>query len=598
MGDAGPAASSGGHATVSHTPGTARGRKRHATVSHTPGTARGRKRLLDAVIASDSDDETFSGFSASSDSDDTELSEGLSTEDNEVELTVAPKTNTKMEDDIYAHHKALLKRQRLQHSRNLGAEEKFDIVSVQLELRRNHFLAVKKSGGKKRNMNFTDETARLLNRSKKVVTASWKTFVAQEAMSATESDGPRGLKHHRIPITKKLRIEVRDWLHQRELNRGRTVAKDFMAWLVEKGYLESVPPSTKQYRHTLRTVQNFINRLHLRRGKRKGKIIYKERAENIRKRDRYIKKVLDLRDSRRFVFTDESFIHHHYRGNDDSIHDPEDDRPTPKAKHKGKRYCFIAAILSHDPTVPADDRTDADKAQLMKETIDIFTGGGKSSGKKKETKDYHGMFDSKYYLPWFDKLLNSLDERNIKNAVIVMDNAAYHKTLPDGTPRKSKCKKADMIEACCKFKIRHDASETCEVLWGKLSEYIKKNIRPEIVKEARDRGHELLYSAPHYSDLEPIETVWAIVKGRVGRQYNADTTFATVRERLEKAFDEVSSHEVGGCIKKAHKRLDELHKLVMKLDEHWDQDEMESDYPSDSASDDSFYSAEEGESDS
>jgi transposase len=208
------------------------------------------------------------------------------------------------------------------------------------------------------------------------------------------------------------------------------------------------------------------------------------------------------------------------------------------------------------------------------------------------------MFDSKYYIPWFTKLLVSLDQRNIKNAVIVLDNAAYHKTLPDGTPRKSKSKKKDLIEACRKYGIvEHDEKETCEELWGKLSEHIKKNIPPVIVKAAREAGHEVLYSAPHYSDLEPIETVWAIVKGRVGRHYDGNTTFAIVRDRLVEALDEVSSDEVGGCIRKAHRQLDKLHKLVLKLEEQWGEIVMDSDGPSDSESDDSFYSAEEGEND-
>jgi len=206
------------------------------------------------------------------------------------------------------------------------------------------------------------------------------------------------------------------------------------------------------------------------------------------------------------------------------------------------------------------------------------------------------MFDSKYYLPWFDKLLDSLDHRGIQNAVIVMDNASYHKTYPQGTPKRTS-KKAELITACQKYGIAHE-NQTCEVLWGKLSEHMKKHVLPVIAQKAKDRGHELLYSAPHYSDLEPIETVWAIVKGQVGRQYDANTKFADVKDRLEKALDEVSSKQVAGCIKKAHQRLDKLHALVTKLDDRWGENIMDEDDSSDTSSDDIFHSADDGDSDS
>ncbi|ETV68972.1 hypothetical protein H257_15129 [Aphanomyces astaci] len=52
------------------------------------------------------------------------------------------------------------------------------------------------------------------------------------------------------------------------------------------------------------------------------------------------------RDRRTIVYSDESFIHHHYNKSDMSLYDPSDDLDSqPKAKHKGKRYCFIGAIV-------------------------------------------------------------------------------------------------------------------------------------------------------------------------------------------------------------------------------------------------------------
>jgi hypothetical protein len=52
-------------------------------------------------------------------------------------------------------------------------------------------------------------------------------------------------------------------------------------------------------------------------------------------------------------------------------------------------------------------------------------------------KDYHGMFDVAYFLRWFYHLLFCLIEMGVDNAAIVMDNAKYHKCLPQGTPKGS-----------------------------------------------------------------------------------------------------------------------------------------------------------------
>ena len=64
----------------------------------------------------------------------------------------------------------------------------------------------------------------------------------------------------------------------------------------------------------------------------------------------------------------------------------------------------------------------------MLDTFDIFEGG-------KQTADYHGIFDTKYFVAWMVMLLDALESGDIFNAVIVMENAKYHKTLPEGTTK-------------------------------------------------------------------------------------------------------------------------------------------------------------------
>ena len=83
-----------------------------------------------------------------------------------------------------------------------------------------------------------------------------------------------------------------------------------------------------------------------------------------------------------------------------------------KNENQAKRYCFIAAIINDDRcpevmAIPKDIRPAVDKAELMHETLDIFEGG------IKQTKNYHGMFESAYFINWMKKLLDALASRNV-----------------------------------------------------------------------------------------------------------------------------------------------------------------------------------------
>jgi transposase len=156
-------------------------------------------------------------------------------------------------------------------------------------------------------------------------------------------------------------------------------------------------------------------------------------------------------------------------------------------------------------------------AQLLHETIDIYEGG-------KQTKDYHGMFDSKYYIAWMRKLLSSLAKRGLKNMVIVMDNAKYHKTLPDSDLHKS-WKKDRLQQACTARGIPFEHMDTKAILWDKLQKDIGATSKPTIVAMAEDAGHAVLFTPPRYSDLQPIEMVWGIVKNRIGASVHSRNIF-------------------------------------------------------------------------
>ena len=178
------------------------------------------------------------------------------------------------------------------------------------------------------------------------------------------------------------------------------------------------------------------------------------------------------------------------------------------------------------------------------------------------------MFDADYYIPWFKNLLKELENEGIQNSVIVLDNAKYHKTLhqrehfPKGSDSTAVLRKA-----CEHYGLDCAEKETKAMLWRKLQAH-KPSLPLEVEKLAKDKGHEVLWSPPHYSDLQPIERVWAVIQNAVGKAYTKDTKFADVKRRLVEQIEKLkdpSSDTVGGCIERANERLEELYKHLEKM---------------------------------
>ncbi len=82
---------------------------------------------------------------------------------------------------------------------------------------------------------------------------------------------------------------------------------------------------------------------------------------------------------------------------------------------------------------------------------------------------------------------------------------------------------------------KHEEQETKVVSWNKLRTHIQANILPVIITMAQDEGHEVVFTPPYYSDLQPIEAIWAVVKEEVGCQYKYCTK-QRCPSTLEKCF--------------------------------------------------------------
>ena len=103
--------------------------------------------------------------------------------------------------------------------------------------------------------------------------------------------------------------------------------------------------------------------------------------------------------------------------------DPNDEQELETRRlQKGKPYFFIAAIVSANNFKPAskEEANDYDEENLMLDTLDIF------EGRKKQTSDYHGMFDRTFLNNWMTNFKNTQETGNLKNLIIIMKIAKYH----------------------------------------------------------------------------------------------------------------------------------------------------------------------------
>ena len=121
----------------------------------------------------------------------------------------------------------------------------------------------------------------------------------------------------------------------------------------------------------------------------------------------------------REVYTDESYVDHHYSRNEYSVLDPL--HAFSKQPNKGKRYCICAAIKG-------PGRSDSDGLAPGSEWIFCPSKEEGSNG------DDNKKFVRSTYIDWFKNyLLPKLTEKSL----IILDNGSYHKLLPNTAPKPS-----------------------------------------------------------------------------------------------------------------------------------------------------------------
>mgnify|MGYP005854614081 CR=1 FL=1 len=411
----------------------------------------------------------------------------------------------------------------------------------------------------------------LLGISSSIYTRIMNTYLT-EGTKGIYLSSPRGNhapKSTRLARTKSLQHRVREYVRSERAERRRVTARQVLEFMLEsKDITVELDEDGKYEKRALATAyrrcRGYLQQLGYKRGKRSGNIVVKQHIAV--KRDLFLKAFFENRRKRngrlREVFLDESYIHQHYNKNEDSVYDPNDeqDLQVGKQPHKGNRYCFLCAIqgpavqFDHDVDDKAEflalpQPTDADdKPRVVPGSVWAFC----PTEKKMHKGDYHKVFNSSNFLRWWkDDLLPNLKSPSL----IIMDNAAYHCTYPEHVPKASSCRKEELIAYCELRGIDFDESDTRPILKEKVSQHIAEEEEMECELLARAHGHRVLFQPPHHSDFQPIELLWAKLKGNIGRQYSSNTTMAVLKQRLDEEFTKSLewNNEVGGMIRASRK---------------------------------------------
>jgi DDE superfamily endonuclease len=334
-------------------------------------------------------------------------------------------------------------------------------------------------------------------------------------------------------------------------------------WLIEQGYsfekkkyVSSISPALKQA-----TIRSFIFAL-----------------AKATKEERMGKRVL--------VFMDESYIH--------PGHSPSKiwckinslaGQDVQGSETGGKRVLILHAMsrfgLLADPSCDGANNNLTEEfptAEVVFEELGVHNG------------DYHNCFDGEKFISWLTFRLIPAFRKLFprKRMTLVMDNAPYHSPPGLKTFQPSKMNAPECVSFFADRKIKtvdvpRDAGfnripmkmfskganaggPTVSEKKAAVSHYLRENPGTSTTQTEdvmNNSGYDILWTPPYTPSLQPIELLWAKVKGEVARQWRSGRTIKQCREQVESAFERVSPEVCSSLVGHVHRWISEW----MKKDE-------------------------------
>lgn len=175
---------------------------------------------------------------------------------------------------------------------------------------------------------------------------------------------------------------------------------------------------------------------------------------------------------------------------------------------------------------------------------DGFLENGLLCFESKKTGNYHEEMNAEVFEKWFAKILPHLDE----HAVVVMDNASYHSRKTEKIPNNA-TKKADIQVWLTNNLITYEA----DMLKCELLDLVKRAaITPKYVVDemAEQQNRTILRLPPYHCELNPIELIWAQIKGEVARN-NKTFKMKDLHTLFQQALNNVTAENWRNAIRHA-----------------------------------------------
>lgn len=223
-----------------------------------------------------------------------------------------------------------------------------------------------------------------------------------------------------------------------------------------------------------------------------GRNIICEKPHLVVMRSKYLREVREMRrENYDIVYLDETWINaHHTCEKEWQSSDGTIKRFVPSGK--GQRLIIAHAGSRHNG--------------LLKNAELLFVS------KSTDNRDYHTEMNGQIFREWIEKtILPSLD----RPSCLIMDNASYHNVVAQEDKVPTSSSKKDAIQMWLR-KEHIPFSEMC--LKPELLSLVKQTHKTKkfhIDKLIEEHGHRCLRLPPYHSHLNPIELVWAKVKGQV-----------------------------------------------------------------------------------
>lgn len=174
---------------------------------------------------------------------------------------------------------------------------------------------------------------------------------------------------------------------------------------------------------------------------------------------------------------------------------------------------------------------------------------------KKGDGDYHSEMDAHNFEKWFSKFLPNIE----KDAVIVMDNAPYHSRKLEKVPTTATRKK-DIQNWLESKNISFEPTEVRAELLKKVREH-KHLYQAYVVDElAKVHGVSVVRLPPYHCELNPIELVWAQIKGYVASK-NKTFKLNEVKELLPQAMATITPERWKACVEHVIKEEENFFQL-------------------------------------